>query len=265
MSITGKIIIKYANLCILKEISPGISLERMTLKLKLQYFGHLMQRVDSLEKYSDAGRDWGQEEEGTTEDEMAGWHHWLNGRESEWTPGVGDGQGGLACCDSWGRKESDTTERMNWTELNWMIRSWIFEKNFFPEMKLMLFCYISWSSVVIPASSDMVRVLGELEKNVTEWVQFSNLMRILVRCYTSWDQVLWIITCGIMQPLAWRHRPPWAWENLHRVQSATFGATLEATLDREAIFYHLTGVGGIILIAKKLHFHCKAIQVIADS
>ena len=50
---------------------------------------------------------------------MAGWHHWLDGRESEWTPGVGDGQGGLACCDSWGRKESDTTERLNWTELNW--------------------------------------------------------------------------------------------------------------------------------------------------
>ena len=66
-------------------------------------------------KDSDAGRDWGQEEKGTTEDEMAGWHHWLDGRESEWTPGVGDGQGGLACCDSWGRKESDMTERLNWT------------------------------------------------------------------------------------------------------------------------------------------------------
>ena len=67
-------------------------------------------------KDSDAGRDWGQEEKGKTEDEMAGWHHWLNGRESEWTPGVGEGQGGLACCDSWGRKESDTTERLIWSE-----------------------------------------------------------------------------------------------------------------------------------------------------
>ena len=67
---------------------------------------------------SDAGRDWGQEDKGTTEDEMAGWHHGLNGRESEWTVGVGDGQGGLACCDSRGRKESDMTERLNWTELN---------------------------------------------------------------------------------------------------------------------------------------------------
>ena len=69
-------------------------------------------------KDSDAGRDWGQEEKGTTEDEMAGWHHRLDGCESEWTLGVGGGQGGLSCCNSWGRKESDTTERLNWTELN---------------------------------------------------------------------------------------------------------------------------------------------------
>ena len=65
-----------------KEISPGCSLEGMMLKLKLQYFGHLMRRVDSLEK-TDSGRDWGQEENGTTEDEMAGWHHRLNGHEFE--------------------------------------------------------------------------------------------------------------------------------------------------------------------------------------
>ena len=58
-------------------------------------------------------------EEGEREDEMAGWHHWLDGHEFEWTPAVGDGQGGLACCNSWGRKESDTTERLKWTELNW--------------------------------------------------------------------------------------------------------------------------------------------------
>ena len=68
-------------------------------------------------KDPDSGRDWGQEEKGTTEDQMAGWHHRLDGCESQWTPGVGDGQGGLACCDSWGCKESDTTERLNWTEL----------------------------------------------------------------------------------------------------------------------------------------------------
>ena len=74
-------------------------------------------------KDSDAGRDWGQEEKGTTEDEMAGWHHCLGGHEFGWTPGVGDGQGGLACCDSWGRKESDMTEWLNWTEapVRWQI------------------------------------------------------------------------------------------------------------------------------------------------
>ena len=65
----------------------------------------------------DAGRDWGQEKKGTTEDEMAGWHHRLDGRECEWTLEVGDGQGGLVCCDSRGRKESDMTERLNQTEL----------------------------------------------------------------------------------------------------------------------------------------------------
>ena len=69
-------------------------------------------------KDSDAGKDWGQEETGMTEDEMAGWHHGLDGRESEWTPGDGDGQGGLVCCNSWGLKESDTTEQPNWTDAN---------------------------------------------------------------------------------------------------------------------------------------------------
>ena len=101
-----------SNQSILKEISPGCSLEGMMLKLKLQYFGHLMQSW-LIGKDSDAGRDWGQEEKGMTEDEMAGWHHQLNGRESEWTPGVGDGQGGLAWCDSWVCKESDMTEWLN--------------------------------------------------------------------------------------------------------------------------------------------------------
>ena len=72
-----------SNQSILKEISPGISLEGMMLKLKLQYFAYLMQRVDSLEKNPDVGRDWGQEEKGSTEDEMAGWHHRLDGREFE--------------------------------------------------------------------------------------------------------------------------------------------------------------------------------------
>ena len=96
-------------------------------------------------KDPDAGRDWGQEEKGTTEDEMAGWHHRLNGRESGWTPGVGDGQGGLACCNTWGRKESDTTVRLNWTKLNWdTIR-----KESLQEVKILCF----------PKSSLFLRVL----------------------------------------------------------------------------------------------------------
>ena len=69
-------------------------------------------------KDSDAGRDWGHKEKWMTEDEMAGWHHWVDGYESEWTPGVANGQGGLVCCDSWGCKESDTIEQLNWTWVN---------------------------------------------------------------------------------------------------------------------------------------------------
>ena len=105
-----------SNQSILKEISRGISSEGMMLKLKLvPRPPHMKSWL--IGKDSDAGRGWGQEEKGMTDNEMAGWHHWLDGRESEWSPGVGDGQGGLACCNSWGRKESDTTERLNWTEL----------------------------------------------------------------------------------------------------------------------------------------------------
>jgi len=104
-----------SNQSILKEISPGCSLEGLMLKLKLQYFGHLMRRADSLEK------PWCWERlraggEGDAEDEMVGWYHRLNGHGFRWTPGIGDEQGGLACCGSWGCKESDTTEWLNWTE-----------------------------------------------------------------------------------------------------------------------------------------------------
>ena len=72
---------------------------------------------------TDAGRDWGQEEKGTTEDEMAGWHHWLDGCESEWTLGVGDRQGSLRCCSRWDYKESDMAEQLNWTDsvVEWVL------------------------------------------------------------------------------------------------------------------------------------------------
>ena len=99
-----------SNQSILKEISPGCSLEGLMLKLKLQYFGHLMQRVDSLEKTLMLGGIEGRRRGGRQR------MRWLDGCEFEWTPGVGDRQGGLACCNSWGCKESDTTERLNWTD-----------------------------------------------------------------------------------------------------------------------------------------------------
>ena len=93
-------------------------------------------------KDSDARRYWGQEKKGTTEDEMAAWHHGLDGCKSEWTPGDGDGQGVLACCDSWGRKESDTTEWLNWTELNWNIKC-----DFIWKHGLCRYNYLIWTHI----------------------------------------------------------------------------------------------------------------------
>ena len=104
-----------SNQSILKEISPEYSLEGLMLKLKLQYFGHLMQITDSLEKTLML-KDWRQEEKGRTEDEVIGWHHRLHGHEFEQALGVGEGQGSLMCCSPWGHKESDSTEWLNWTE-----------------------------------------------------------------------------------------------------------------------------------------------------
>ena len=98
----------------LKEISPEYSLEGLMLKLKLQYFGHLMQRTDSSEKDPDAGKYWRQEEKGMTEDEMVRWHHQLDGHEFEQALGVGDGQGSLACYSPWG---SNWATELNWREL----------------------------------------------------------------------------------------------------------------------------------------------------
>ena len=83
------------------------------LKLKLQYFGHLMQRADSLEKTLMLGKMEGRKRRGTTEDEMVGWYHRLNGHEFEQVSGDGEGQGSLACCSPWVRKESDVTEQLN--------------------------------------------------------------------------------------------------------------------------------------------------------
>ena len=103
-----------SNQSILKEISTEYSLEGLMLKLKLQYFGHLMQRTDSLEKILMLGK-WGQEKKGMTEDEMVGWYHWHNGYGFGWTPGVGDGQGGLVY---WVHGVTNSqTWLSDWTEL----------------------------------------------------------------------------------------------------------------------------------------------------
>ena len=100
-----------SNQSILREINPEYSLEGLMLKLKLQYFGHLMGKTDSFEKTLMLGKIEGRRRE--RQDEMVGGHHRLDGHEFEQAPGVGDGQGGLACCGPWGRKESDTTEQLN--------------------------------------------------------------------------------------------------------------------------------------------------------
>ena len=123
------------NQCIIKEISPEYSLEGLMLKLKLQYFGHLMWRTDSVEKTLMLGKIEDGKRRGWQR--MVGWHHWLDGHEFELAPGVGDGQGGLACCSPWVCKESDKTERLNWTEqfalifvfvLNLTILPWVEHK-----------------------------------------------------------------------------------------------------------------------------------------
>ena len=112
-----------SNQSILKEMSPGCSLQGMMLRLKLQYFGHLMRRVDSLEK-TDAGRYWGQEEKGMTEDEMAGWHYWLDGREfGELRELVMDREAWRAAIHG---VTKSRTRLSDWTELNWWTTSFFF-------------------------------------------------------------------------------------------------------------------------------------------
>ena len=107
-----------SNQSVLKEISPGCSLEALMLKLKLQLLWPPDAKNWLIWKDPDAGKDWRQEEKGTVKDEVVGWHHRLNGHGFGWTLGVGDGQGGLVCCGPWGCKQSDMTERLNWTEPN---------------------------------------------------------------------------------------------------------------------------------------------------
>ena len=109
--------VRRSNQSILKEISPGLFIGRTDVEAETPILWPPDAKSWLIWKDPDAGKDWRQEK-GTTEDEMVEWHHRLNGHRFGWTPGVGDGQGGLVCCDSWGCKVSDMTERLNWTELN---------------------------------------------------------------------------------------------------------------------------------------------------
>ena len=127
---------------ILNEISSEYSLEGQMLKLKFQYFGHLMNWL--IGKDPDAGKDWRQVEKGMTEDEMVGWHHQLDGHEFEQAPGVGDGQGSLACCSPRGCKESDTTELNQY--IHQLIDIWVASTFWQLWWILLLFDSIFWST-----------------------------------------------------------------------------------------------------------------------
>ena len=120
-----------SNQSMLKEISPGCSW-RTDAEAETPVLWPPREKSWLIGKDPDAGRDRGQEEKGTTEDEMAGWHHQLEWCKFEWTLGVGDGQGGLVCCNSWGCKESDTSEQLNWTELKFLNK----EQEYFFQQKL---------------------------------------------------------------------------------------------------------------------------------
>ena len=117
---------------------------------------------------------WGQEEKGTTEDEMAGWHHWHDGHESEWTLGIGDGQGSLACCDSWGCKESDTTERLNWTELRFAKLTWVLallSNSHCTALKVKVKLKVAQFCPTLCNPVDYI-VHGVLQVRILEWVVF---------------------------------------------------------------------------------------------
>ena len=134
-------------------------------------------------KDSDSGRDWRQEKKGTTEDEMAGCHHWLDGRESEWTPGVGDGQGGLACCDSWGCKESDMTEWLNWTEAFPPALPCLFHGKHNEDFRSCFLYSIQWKQITkssIPSgrSINVHLLVEEISKNL--WTYIKNAPQLFI-------------------------------------------------------------------------------------
>ena len=164
-----------SNQSILNEINLEFSLDWLMLKLKLQYFGHLMWRADSLEKNPDAGKDGRQEENGVTVDEMVGWYHWLNGHEFEQASGVGDGQWSLPCSSPWGPTKS-RTQTGNW------IRSVITRHS-------KLLSVISWRSLLLFSLWSIWTLSWSNELSKTEGVNlllsysFSFFPPILPSCF----------------------------------------------------------------------------------
>ena len=144
-----------SNQSIVKEISPEYSLGGPTVKFSETA---ILWPPDAknwlIGKDPESRNDWRWEEKEMTEDEMVGWHHWLNGHEFEQAPGVGDGQGGLECCIPWGCKESDMTEWLNWIELNWWkdrvngeLYQTNWKQNLFLKKKIIRTVYLSFSSL----------------------------------------------------------------------------------------------------------------------
>ena len=161
-------------------------------------------------KDSDPGRDWGQEEKGTTEDEMAGWHHWLKGHESEWTPGVGDGQGGLACCDSWGRRVGHGHD---WaTELNWTERCYKKERKMLTQ-NMYQFCS-GWIIAFSRVESDIISLLTNdwsfwgmvleqgLDVGICCWWVECSAMRIIISALVSGSSCCWVHEQPLSLPLS---------------------------------------------------------------
>ena len=152
-------------------------------------------------KDSDAGRDWGQEDKGTTEDEMAGWHHGLDGHESEWTPGVGDRQGDLACCDSWGHRESDMTEWLNWTELTDIASDLVYFQRRLSGANLKVKASLTSSQVPLPSSPQREPPTASLSAHrlspaISRWpfpltltLQTTNLVNTAVNCCIGFKHI----------------------------------------------------------------------------
>ena len=142
-----------------------------------------------------AGKDWEQEEKGMTEGEMVGWHHWLDGHGFGWTLGVGDGQGGLACCCSWGRKESDTTEQLNWNELN-RVNEFINWQLFTTWLKQENYLTYNWGK-------SLLLNLDGSKISKWSWREFEKAFKILVHMFSkSQLQMAFLLVHLVRRPLS---------------------------------------------------------------